>query len=156
MKLRGWIIALLTACASLPLVTAQSGPAMSADEPYVPRLGDIMNAIQARHLKLYFAGKAQNWPLAGYELRQLKASLAEAAILYSGIPVSNVTTLANSVESVEDAIVAKDGRKFAKAFGELTGGCNSCHQSMERAFISIRVPTEQPFSDQVFTPQGKP
>jgi hypothetical protein len=70
--------------------------------------------------------------------------------------VSNVTTLANSVESVEDAIVAKDGRKFAKAFGELTGGCNSCHQSMERAFISIRVPTEQPFSDQVFTPQGKP
>jgi hypothetical protein len=156
MKLRGWIVALLTACASIPLVIVQSGPVLSADEPYVPRLGDIMNAIQARHLKLYFAGKAQNWPLAGYELRQLKASLAEAAILYSGIPVSNVTTLANSVESVEDAIVAKDSRKFAKAFGDLTGGCNSCHQSMERAFISIRVPTEQPFSDQVFTPQGKP
>jgi hypothetical protein len=156
MKLRGWIVALLTACASIPLVIVQSGPVLSADEPYVPRLGDIMNAIQARHLKLHFAGKAQNWPLAGYELRQLKASLAEAAILYSGIPVSNVTTLANSVESVEDAIVAKDSRKFAKAFGDLTGGCNSCHQSMERAFISIRVPTEQPFSDQVFTPQGKP
>ena len=153
MKLRGWIVALLTACASVPLVTAQSGPAMSADEQYVPRLGDIMDAIQVRHLKLSFAGKAQNWPLAGYELRQLKASLAEAAILYSGIPVSNVTTLANSVELVEDAIGAKDGRKFAKAFGDLTGGCNSCHQSMERAFIAIRVPTEQPYSDQVFTPQ---
>jgi len=153
MKLRGWIVALLTACASAPLVTAQSGPAMSADEQYVPRLGDIMDAIQVRHLKLSFAGKAQNWPLAGYELRQLKASLAEAAILYSGIPVSNVTTLANSVESVEDAIAAKDGRKFAKAFGDLTGGCNSCHQSMERAYITIRVPTEQPYSNQVFTPQ---
>jgi hypothetical protein len=39
------------------------------------------------------------------------------------------------------------------AFGDLTDGCNSCHQSMERAFIAIRVPTEQPFSNQVFTPQ---
>jgi hypothetical protein len=156
MKLRGWIVTLLIACASAPLVIAQSGPVMSADESYVPRLGDLMNAIQSRHLKLYFAGKAQNWPLADYELRQLKASLSEAAMLYSGIPVSNVTTLAISVELVDSAIAAKDGRKFAKTFGDLTGGCNSCHQSMERAFIAIRVPTEQPFSNQVFAPQGKP
>ena len=156
MKLRGRIVALLTACASILLAIVQSGPVLSADEPYVPRLGDIMNAVQSRHLKLYFAGKAQNWPLAGYELRQLKASLAEAANLYSGIPVSTVTTMANSVELVEDAIGAKDGRKFAKVFGALTDGCNSCHRSMDRAFIAIRVPTEQPFSNQMFAPQGKP
>jgi hypothetical protein len=126
---------------------------MSADEPYVPRLGDIMNAMQSRHLKLYFAGKAQNWPLAAYELHQLKASLVEAAMLYTGIPASDVITLANPVQTVDDAIGAKDSRKFAKAFGDLTDGCNSCHRSIERAFIAIRVPTEQPFSNQEFTPQ---
>jgi hypothetical protein len=57
------------------------------------------------------------------------------------------------VQTVDDAIGAKDSRKFAKAFGDLTDGCNSCHRSIERAFITIRVPTEQPFSNQEFTPQ---
>src|SRR5207237_9639002 len=35
----------------------------------VPLLGDIMNAVQTRHMKLWFAGKAFNWELATYELR---------------------------------------------------------------------------------------
>jgi hypothetical protein len=143
------------ACASLLLAISHSVPAVAADDPYVPRLGDIMNTMQTRHLKLYFAGRAQNWPLATYELRQLKESLVEAAVLYSGIPVSNVTTLSVPVQAVEDAIVAKDSRKFASSFGNVTAGCNSCHQSMERGFVAIRVPTEQPFSNQVFAPQGK-
>jgi len=31
-----------------------------------------MNAVQSRHMKLWFAGKALNWELAAYELRQLE------------------------------------------------------------------------------------
>jgi hypothetical protein len=157
MRLRGWVVALLLLCAVAPLAAAQSGSAGSSDEKYVPRLGDIMNAAQARHIKLWYAGKAANWELAGFELRQLKTSLVDAALLYSGIPVTNVTTLAAPLQSVADAIAAKDASRFAKAYGELTGGCNACHQSMERSFISIRTPTEQPFGfgDQLFAPQGK-
>jgi len=91
-----------------------------SDQQYVPRLGDIMSAAQTRHDKLWLAGKAGNWELADYELRQLKASLVEAAMLYSGIPVSNVTTLAAPLQSVSDAIGARDGQRFARSFGELT------------------------------------
>ena len=36
-----------------------------------------------------------------------------------------------------------------------TQGCNACHQSMGRGYIVMRVPTEQPFSNQLFPPQGK-
>ena len=107
-------------------------------------------------LKLWFAGKSANWELAAYELRQLKASLVEAASLYQGIPVTNVTTMAQPVQSVNDSIEAKDSKKFAKAYGELTSGCNGCHQSIERGFIVMRVPDVSPFSDQQFAPQGKP
>jgi len=114
-----------------------------------------MNAVQSRHMKLWFAGKAQNWELAAYELRQLKAGVVEAALLYEGIPVTNVTTMTKPLQSTADAIEAKDGRRFAKAVGELTDGCNACHRSLERGFIVIRIPAEQPFSDQVFTPQAK-
>ena len=157
MKLRGWIVALLMVCASAPLAVAQSNlDAATTSEQYVPRLGDIMDAVQIRHMKLWFAGKALNWELAAYELRQLKAGLLEAAVLYEGIPVTNVTTMTIPVQSVADAIEAKDSRRLAKAFGELTDGCNSCHKSMGRGFIAIQMPTASPFSDQSFAPQGKP
>jgi hypothetical protein len=159
MKLRNWIVGLALVCASVPFAIAQSdlkAPSSSNDQ-YVPRLGDIMSTAQTRHQKLWFAGKAQNWELAAFELRQLKASLVEAALLYSGIPVTNVTTLDTSLQAISDAIAAKDSRRFAKAAGDLTEGCNSCHRSMGRSFIVMRVPAEQqPFSNQVFPPQGKP
>jgi hypothetical protein len=115
-----------------------------------------MEAAQLRHIKLWFAGKAQNWELAAYELRLIRASLEDAATLYTGIPVTNVTTMSAPIQSLAAAIEAKDTGKFAKAFGELTSGCNACHQSIGRGFVVMRVPTEQPFSNQLFAPQKKP
>jgi hypothetical protein len=159
MKLRGYIVALLMACASALPAIAQPGQstlnASPTNEQYVPRLGDIMNAVQTRHIKLWLAGKAQNWELAAYELRQLKAGLLEAAVLYEGIPVSNVTTVTKPVQSISDAIDAKDSKRFTKAVGELTDSCNSCHQTMQRGFVVIQMPTTSPFSDQSFAPPQK-
>lgn len=155
MKLRRWMLA-LAGLGAASAVAAQDLRSPSADQ-YVPRLGDIMSAAQTRHQKLWLAGKAQNWELAAYELRQLKASLVEAALLYSGIPVGNVTTLEPSLQSVSGAIDAKDGRKFAKVLGELTEGCNACHRSMSRGFVVMKVPSDQqPFADQQFTPATSP
>lgn len=156
MKLRGWMVALALLGTSTAFAVAQDLKSPSTGE-YVPRLGDIMTTAQTRHQKLWFAGKAQNWELAAFELRLLKESLVEAAVLYSGIPISNVTTLEAPLQSVSDAITAKDGKKFAKAAGDLTEGCNACHRSMKRSFIVMKVPAElQPFGNQVFPPQAKP
>jgi hypothetical protein len=148
------IAALLLACFAAPLAIAQSGADVAA-EPCVPRLGDIMNTLQLRHLKLYFAGRAQNWELADFELHRLREGLSEAALLYSGIPATNVTTLATPIRSIAEAIKAKNVRKFTDALGQFTDGCNACHQTMGRKFIVIGLPTEQPFTNQVFAPQGR-
>jgi len=145
----------LMVCAAPLAAVAQTGVNLPPTEPYVPRLGDIMNTAQIRHMKLWFAGKSANWELAAYEARQLKASLAEAASLYQGIPVTNVTTMAEPVQAVAAAIEAKDAKKFSKAYGDLTIGCNGCHQSIGRGFITMRVPDVSPFGDQQFAPQGK-
>ena len=154
MTFRKLLLAATMACFAVPSANAQSAPDVSV-EPYVPRLADIMNGLQLRHLKLYFAARAQNWELADFELRQVRAGLAEAAVLYSGIPVTNITTLAAPVQALYDAVKAKDERKFMDAFGQLSNGCNACHQTMDRKFIVIAQPTGQPFTNQVFTPQGK-
>jgi hypothetical protein len=155
MIVRKLLLAGVLVCFAAPLAIAQSAPDVSV-EPYVPRLADVMNALQLRHLKLYFAARAENWELAEFELRQVRAGLAEAALLYSGLPLTNITTLAAPVQALSDAIKVNDERKFMNAFGQLTNGCNACHQSMNRKFIVITQPTQPPpFTNQVFAPEGK-
>jgi hypothetical protein len=156
MKLRGILVALLMAGSAAPSAIAQSNLAPAANDQYVPRLGDLMSAVQTRHVKLWVAGNAQNWALAAYELRQLKAGLLESAVLYEGIPVSNVTTMTQPIQAIADALDAKDGKRFAKALGELTDGCNACHQQMKRGYIVMQIPTGSAYSDQSFAPPKKP
>src|SRR5262245_35804042 len=40
-------------------------------ESFVPGLCEIMTLTQMRHLKLWFAGEAENWDLAAYETDEL-------------------------------------------------------------------------------------
>ncbi len=156
MRFRRYVLSLLIAVVSVPIAGVSPGVAEGGNEKYVPRLADIMSVAQLRHMKLWFAGESSNWELAAYELRQFRESLIEAAYLYPGIPVSNVTTMAAPIQAVADAIKAKDGRAFAGTFGSLTAECNACHQSMDRSYIVMRVPTASPFSNQVFPVQSKP
>ncbi len=157
MTLRNWCVGLTVWAGAMTAAIAQSDfPPSPNARQYTPRLVEIMNAAQLQHLKLWFAGKSKNWDLAAFELRQLTDSLAQAAILYSGIPVSNVTTMKEPLLSVADAISAGDSRKFAVSMRALTDGCNSCHTSMERSFIVMTLPTDQhPPANQVFAPIGK-
>jgi len=51
---------------------------------------------------------------------------------------------------------AADGAHFATAFADLTAAaCNGCHRAGQVGFITIRIPTASPFSNQSFTPKSK-
>ena len=150
MRFRLYVAALLMPLILVQTAVVRSGAAESGSEQYVPRLADIMSTAQLRHLKLWFAGASSNWRLAAYELRQLRESLVDAASLYPGIPVTNVTTMAEPVQALVDAIEARDNQAFATAFGSLTHGCNACHQSMGHGYIVMKTSTVSPFSNQVF------
>jgi len=45
--------------------------ASACSKGYEPGLGELMSLQQMRHDKLWRAGRAQNWALAGYELDEL-------------------------------------------------------------------------------------
>lgn len=156
MMFKNWCAALAISAGAITSAIAQSDfpPAANAKQD-APRLVEVMSMAQFQHLKLWYAGKAKNWDLAAYELRQLTNSLAEAAIFYPAIPVGNVTTMREPLLSVADAIAAGDDRKFAGSMRVLTDGCNACHSSMGRSFIAIAVPTGgQPPANQIFSPPG--
>jgi hypothetical protein len=138
--------AIAVGLASPLMVAAQTSPQS------LPRLVDIMSAVQFRHLKLWTAGQQKNWELAGYELELVRDGLTEAVALYTNIPVDNIRMVDPPIRAMESAIAARNGVAFSKAFGELTAGCNACHQSIGRGFIVIKVPTTSPFTNQSFSP----
>lgn len=149
------MLVLLVSVPPMALAFAQTLPEPISRGESLPRLGEIMLAKQWRHIKLWFAGKQHNWNLAAYELAQIKASLAQAATLYSGIPVSDILIMDAPIQSIDKAIQSKDSAGFAKAFDALTAGCNACHRKTGREFIEIRLPAESPFSNQVFAPPAR-
>ena len=74
---------------ALPMARAQDTPKpaaapQAAAEPNLPGLGEIMSLQQMRHIKLWFAGHAGNWPLADYEIGELKEGFDDVNKLLGG------------------------------------------------------------------------
>jgi hypothetical protein len=123
----------------------------AANEPYEPSLGDFMALQQMRHIKLWFAGRAHNWPLADYEVDRLKGGFDEVSRLLGGDTVEKAVS--GAIAALEKAVEAKDRSAFTRAFDELTAGCNGCHQTLDHAYIRIRRPSLFPYSDQAVAPK---
>jgi hypothetical protein len=131
--------------------------AQPAKDTYQPGLGEFMMATQLRHAKLWFAGKSNNWPLAAYEVDEIKEGLEDAAKYHAnndGVPVAELikAIIDPRLEQLEKAIEGKSSTQFAAAFDELTNGCNSCHAKAGKGFIRVQRPTAPPVSNQNFTP----
>ena len=155
--------AILCVTASLPGLAQEKQPENSKDrsqeqqkDRYVPRLNTLMMVSQLGHFKLWYAGAVQNWPLANYELGQIRANMLDAKNLYPNDSKSNMSMLKAPADDLDDAIKAKDSAKFVKAFAKLTATCNSCHEATGVGFIKIRDPRlspieTSPFSDESFS-----
>lgn len=156
----------LAACAaaSLPALAddqkpanAQDQNAPAAQEHFVPRLNDMMVATQVRHFKLWYAGLVQNWPLANYELTQIRNVVTDTERLFGDKGEAKMSAMMKpAVDQLADAIKAKDETKFKGAFSKLTAACNSCHEAAGFGFIKIRDPRlspleTSPLSDEVFS-----
>lgn len=116
----------------------------------LPRLNEIMVQQQLRHIKLWFAGDAGNWPLADYEIDQLKDGFDDVAKLLGGDLAQQ--HVSGAISQLEKALESKDHEAFISAFDRLSAGCNSCHHTLDHAFIVIQRPVLLPYSDQNFSP----
>jgi predicted secreted protein len=153
-QLRHIAIAAACAAASLPVLAEDQKPA-PGQRAYTPRLNSLMVVTQLGHFKLWYAGAVHNWPLANYELKQIRASIDDAKTLYPNSDQSNMDTMMPAADELDKAIEAKDAAKFASGYGKLTAACNNCHEAIGLGFIKIRVPRlspieTSPFSDESF------
>jgi hypothetical protein len=127
---------------------AEDAPAPAAN---VPGLGEIMTLQQLRHIKLWFAGRGGNWPLADYELGELNEGFEDVAKLLGGDTVDKM--VGAPIKALQKAVDERNRAAFFAAYDALSAGCNSCHRTLDHAFIAIQRPTALPYSDQKFTPQ---
>src|SRR5215471_11639310 len=111
-------IIILLVAAMLPFVAVAQQAAPPADQAkpaakevakaYVPGLEQFMNMILIEHNKLWFAAKARNWPLAEYELGEIKEIMGDVQDL---VPTFKNLPLADML----DAVVTKEIVALEKA-----------------------------------------
>ena len=133
-------------------------PADAEPQPFNPQMSALMNMIiQPRHAKLGLAAQAENWALAGYYFKELKAGfgvVGRAIPRWKGLPVPDL--IEASVEPtfavLDFAIKAGEPRQFAEAYGKITQGCNNCHTTMDHPFVHIKVPEASAWPNIEFKP----
>jgi len=137
---------------AMPTANAQDASTQprAAGEPPEADIGEVMVLQQMRHIKLWFAGRAGNWPLADYEIDKLKEGFADVDKLIGGDTVQREVGV--HIDALQKAIEAKDREAFMRGFDRLSAGCNSCHRLLDHAFIAIQRPALQPYSNQSFAP----
>lgn len=131
----------------------------------LPRLADLMNeAMQVHHTKLWFAGHADNWVLADYEAKKIKETIEEikesivdiqiSSAQWQRVPVGEMLRSVDSnLDTLAQAIKAKERARFDTAYRGLTAACNTCHVRAGQPQIKIMVPLSEGgsmFPDQDF------
>ena len=144
------LIAAVALAAPAASATKQADP--SAEEtPDFLHLSGIMAQQEMRHIKLWFAGTAGNWPLADYEIDGLKEGFDDVAkLLGDDVAQQHV---GDAMAELEKSVDAKNRDNFVVAFDKLSAGCNACHRTLDHAFIVIQRPALLPYSNQKFSPQ---
>jgi hypothetical protein len=141
------ILAAAGAAFALVIVAARA----QDEAPERLHLGTIMTQQQMRHIKLWFAGDAGNWPLADYEVDALKDGFDDIGELVGDDLVQQ--HVGGAMSELEKAVNAKNHDAFVVAFDTLSASCNACHHTLDHAFIVIKRPALLPYSDQDFSPQ---
>ena len=94
------VFAILAVLSGRTVAQSPFGDANAEPAPFNPQMAALMSMlIQPRHTKLGLAGKAENWPLAGYMLKELRqgfAVVAKAVPRWKGLPVPDLVDAAVS------------------------------------------------------------
>lgn len=162
-------IVLLLVAALLPIFALAQQPSPPKEAPkqagkevskaYVPGLEQFMNVILIEHNKLWFAAEARNWPLAEYELGEIKEIMGDVQDLvptFKNLPLADMldAVITKEITALEKAIEAKDYKGFTAGYDKLIQACNACHQGTENGFVVIKRPTQPAFTNQDYRPHN--
>jgi hypothetical protein len=125
---------------------------IKALEALIPDQAHIMADVGEHFANLWFAGRAENWPLADFYLGETKSHLRWAV---RRIPIrkdnkGREINLVSILEAFENSQLAqlkgvidrKDEPGFERVYKESLTVCYSCHKAADKPYLRPRVPTE--------------
>ncbi len=117
-----------------------------------PGLGRLMPEIGNRTWKLYYAGKAENWPNAMYQWKETKKLFETGAYTRPKHEEALEEYLRDSWAPLEKAIQAEDLEAFLAAFDRAVDDANAWHDKKDKPYIVWKLPDHPP-PDLDFTPR---
>ena len=121
-----------------------------------PGLARIMPEIGARTWKLYYAAKAENWPMAKFQYKEIIGLFELGAFMRPKHEEALNQYMAENWKALEAPIEAKDFAGFAKAFNEAIDMANAYHELKEKPYIRWKLPdTPPPDMDMTPRPSAK-
>jgi len=109
-----------------------------------------MASVEYHYSRLWFAGKAANWPLAQFYWNETRSHLRWAVRV---IPIRkdnagkevNLRNILEAFENtplkqLEEAIAAKDSAKFEASYKFTLETCYSCHKAADKPYLRPKIP----------------
>jgi hypothetical protein len=125
---------------------------VKALEDLVPDQAHIMADVSEHFANLWFAGEAENWPLADFYLNETRSHLHWAV---RRIPVrkdnqGHEIKLADILTAFENGMLTPlkgsiDGKNrvaFQETYRASLTGCYSCHKAADKPFLRPQVPAQ--------------
>jgi hypothetical protein len=142
---------------TLPAASSQPQPEnlaarVKALEDLLPSQSHLMMDVGDHFANLWFAGRAENWPLADFYLSETRSHLRWAV---RRIPIrkdnqGRDVNLGNILEAFENSqltqlkgtIDGKDRAGFQRVYKESLTVCYSCHTAASKPYLRPQIPTE--------------
>ncbi len=116
----------------------------------IPDQAHSMMDVDYHFSNLWFAGKAENWPLAQFYWGETVSNMKWAVRIIpirkdnAGYEIKLDAILESILQSpwmqVGETIEQKDGAEFEKAYKFTLGGCYSCHKAADKSYLRPQVP----------------
>jgi hypothetical protein len=118
-----------------------------------PGFARLMPEIGTRMWKAYHAGRAQNWELATWQLREMRKLFRLGNVTRPKYEANVEAYIDEDLGPLLAACAAADLAAFEAAFAEAVEAANEYHRRWNKGFLVWKVPSTPP-EDLVLEPQG--
>ena len=109
-----------------------------------PGLARLMPEIGARFWKCFYAADAGNWPLAGWQLSELRKLMKLCMVTRPKYIDDLQEWIAEDLEPLKAAIDAQDLERFRQRYHDAVDAANEFHRRWNKQFITWKLPDTPP------------
>lgn len=140
--------------ATTPPVEASLEADVAALKDARPSQSHAMMDVGYQFANLWFAGEKKNWPLARFYFNETRSHIRWTIRIRpirkhpdgSAVDLKAIFDAIDStvMETLKQAIEAKDSTKFVSSYKELVESCYACHKANGFNYLRPQIPTQPP------------